>query len=127
MSVIKQNKGSDIVELDESLCPLIADLEHIIGSACYNPSSYDGNTGEEGCSYKYPVFIPTKPYATKTRRNLNSAMRGKLSPGDVWSMRYKFGANHLYIGQALVKALQYLEDRYDINFKELEQGIKEGR
>lgn len=116
-------RGDDM-KLDKSMCPLVADLEYIIGSSCYNPNSYDGNTGDEGCSYKYPIFVPTAPYPTKTRINLNRAMRGELSPDDVWAMRYKFGSNHLYVGQAIIKLLQYLEDRYQIRFNELEQNIQ---
>lgn len=112
------------MKVHKYMCPLMADLEYIIGSTCYNPNSYDGHTGDEGCAYKYPVVIPTQPYKTKTKINLNYALRGELSPDDVWLMRYEFGSNHLYIGQSLIKLLEYLEDRYNISFNDLERNRK---
>ncbi len=35
-------------------------------------------------------------------------------------MRYKFGANHLYIGEAIYNVLKMLEKRYGISFNDLE-------
>ena len=34
-------------------------------------------------------------------------------------MKYKFGSNHLYIGEAIVNALEYLERQYGLDFNEL--------
>ena len=36
-------------------------------------------------------------------------------------MKYKFGSNELFIGNGLIKALEYLEKRYDLDFSELER------
>ena len=47
----------------------------------------------------------------------------EISAKTVESMHYKFGTNRLYIGDALVSVLRFLEDRYDIDFNELEEGL----
>lgn len=41
----------------QNIANLIAELEYIIGDSCYNPNSYDGYTGEEGCEFRYPVWV----------------------------------------------------------------------
>lgn len=38
----------------------------------------------------------------------------------VETMKYKFGSNHLWIGTALEEVLEFLEERYDIDFNTLE-------
>lgn len=38
----------------------------------------------------------------------------------IGEMKYKFGANRLYIGEAIVDLLNTLEERYGIDFNELE-------
>lgn len=39
-------------------------------------------------------------------------------------MHYAFGSNHLYIGNGLIKALEFLEDRYGLDMNELEKHKK---
>jgi len=39
-------------------------------------------------------------------------------------MKYKFGVNELFIGMGLINVLEYLEDRYDLDFNELEKNRK---
>lgn len=39
---------------------------------------------------------------------------------DAVSAYYKFGYNELYIGQGIEKALEMMENRYDLNFAQLE-------
>lgn len=41
----------------QNIANLIAELEYIIGDSCYNPNSYDGYIGEEGCEFRYPVCL----------------------------------------------------------------------
>lgn len=36
-------------------------------------------------------------------------------------MKYKFGSNHLFIGEGLINVLTMMEERYGINFNELEE------
>lgn len=40
------------MKLDKNTAKLICELEYLIGDECYNPNSYDGWTGDEGCSYR---------------------------------------------------------------------------
>lgn len=98
---------------------LVYEMEYLVGKNCYNPNSYDGYTGDEGCSFRYPVYIYPDKDAEMPRK-----IRGKIAgvPADqICTMKYKFGSNHLFIGNALVEILELLEERYHIDFEELER------
>lgn len=99
------------MKIDTNTTKLIAELEYIIGNSCFNPNSYDGYTGEEGRSFRYPVYKLNDKYYSKL---------SKLQPNEVNTVKYKFGSNHLFIGKGLVNVLNVLEERYNINFNELE-------
>lgn len=43
--------------VDKDTARLICKLEYELGSQTYNPHSYNGWTGEEGCGFKYPVKV----------------------------------------------------------------------
>lgn len=96
---------------------LIEELEHIISKNFHNKytSNYDGT---EGRTYRYPAHMdnPNDHYA-------EYVYRGTIFGADersIGTLRYECGANSLYIGDALVEVLDYLEDRYDLDFDELE-------
>lgn len=114
------------MELTQELTDLICELEYLIGDQCYNPNSYDGYTGDEGRSFRYPVYTYTDKSTdelVKIRGHVNGSARsiyGSVTPNLVRSMRYKFGSNHLYIGEAIYSVLVMLEKRYRICFEELE-------
>jgi hypothetical protein len=114
------------MELTQELTDLICELEYLIGDQCYNPNSYDGYTGDEGRSFRYPVYTYTDKSTdelVKIRGHVNGSARsiyGSVTPDLVRSMRYKFGSNHLYIGEAIYSVLVTLEKRYGICFEELE-------
>ncbi len=97
---------------------LISDLEEVIGNTCYNGDSYNGWTKEYGAHFRYPVtYIGNdgaryKTKGRKTNINLNR----------IEQMRYKFGANQLYIGRGIRNLLEELEDRFDIDFEDLLTG-----
>lgn len=42
-----------------------------------------------------------------------------LDKSKIGTVRYKFGSNHLYIGEAIIKALEHLEGKYGLDFNEL--------
>lgn len=101
---------------------LICDLEYLIGRECYNPNSYDGWTGDEGCSYRYKIYLyPDKDSAEpiETKMRINDRVTA-ITPYAVSTMKYKFGSNHLFIGEGIKKILEELEKRYDLDFNELE-------
>lgn len=107
------------MEVDKKIAELIYEMEYIIGSECYNPNSYNGYTGEEGCGYRYPVYI----YRDKDDEEAMK-YRGKIRDvpaTQIDTMKYKFGSNHLFIGEGLINVLRMLEERYDIDFNELEK------
>lgn len=115
------------MKLDKKMCALIADLEFIIGSECYNPNSYDGWNDIEGCDFRYPVNVPNgEGNYTKIRMNISHSSlidEKDITPNAIAYMKYKFGANELFIGQGIIKLLKNLEKRYNIDFNELEKNL----
>lgn len=117
------------MKITDEMADLIFELEYLVGKECYNPHSYDGYTGDEGCSFRYPVHV----YASSDSDDLEK-IRGRVNGKNSWythvdsnmvrSLRYKFGANHLYIGEGLINVLEYLEQRYNIDFNELEEKVR---
>lgn len=110
------------MNLTNEIAKLICEIEYLIGNECCNPNSYDGYTCELGCEYRYPVYIFNNELNTPTK------YYGKVVcnvPNHIKTMKYKFGSNHLLIGKGLINVLTMLEERYDINFNELEIARKE--
>lgn len=110
------------MKLNKTMAKLVCDLEYLIGGECYNPNSYDGWTGDEGCGFRYPVYVyPDKTAEEPMKIRGNVADRvPDISPEAISTMKYKFGSNHLFIGEGIVKILNELETRYGIDFNELE-------
>lgn len=110
------------------MCRVIADLEYLIGSECYNPNSYDGWQDIDGCDFRYPINVPnSEGEYTKVRENINNSylIQSKdINPDMVSYMKYKFGSNELFVGKGIINVLTYLENRYDIDFWELEKNRK---
>ena len=103
------------MKLTKATTELICELERIIGSQCYNPNSLNGYTLEEGLEFWYPVWYENKEGDdTKTSYKIRYIDKSKIG-----TIRYKFGSNHLYIGEAIVNALEYLERQYGLDFNEL--------
>ena len=113
---------------------LICDIEYIIGGYCYNDNSNYG----EGGYIRYPVWtcFDSKREDEKTGKiektekwekvsffNLKR-IKPVLSAKEVKSLEYRFGANELVIGRAIIDVLEFLEDRYDIDFAELEKNLE---
>ena len=110
------------MKLNASIVQLISELEYLIGQQCYNPKSYNGYTGDEGCSFRYPVaYINKHKTDCRTRFRISDANAESIS-----TMCYKFGSNHLYIGDAIVKVLQHIEYRCGIDLNELLKQINKG-
>lgn len=114
--------------LDDEMCKLIADLEYLVGSECYNPKSYDGWKDVEGCAYRYPVCIPDeRGEYTKTKYRIRTELsydNKDLTPKIISNIKYRFGANELYIGRGIINILDRLERRYGIDFNELESKVQ---
>ncbi len=94
---------------------LICELEEIIASECYNPNSFDGWTLEEGCSFRYPVcYTGEDGKVYKTRSEIRDMDKDRIQ-----TIHYRFGSNNIFIGSALFKLLNRLEDKYGLDFDEL--------
>lgn len=94
---------------------LICKIENIIASECYNYRSTDGRTGQIGKWFRYPVHYTDKDgIECKTSWTI-----GDMDKKDIDTMFYHFGSNQLFIGNAIVNVLEYLEKTYNIDFNEL--------
>ena len=113
------------MKLDKNMCRVAADLEEIIGSECYNPNAYDGWNDVEGCSFRYPLSLPRGDEGwIKVRRNLMDTAfiePESVGPETIRAMRYRFGSNQLMIGRGILAAMEYLEERYGLDFNEMEE------
>lgn len=111
------------MKLQKERISLISDIEYKIGNSCYNGDSYNGWTEEYGCSFRYPIVYETKEegkvYTWKTRGKIEWTNR--IDDSNIKTVCYRFGANELCIGAAIVDVLEMLEERYGIDFNELEK------
>lgn len=111
------------------MCRVIADLEHAIGSECYNPHSYDGWNDVAGCSFRYPINVANdNGEFSRVKQNINTSRlinQKDITPDMIKYMKYRFGANELFIGLGLIKILNYLENRYGLDFNAFEEEIEE--
>lgn len=115
--------------LDREMCKVVVDLEYCIGSECHNPNSYDGWNDIEGRDYRYPVNLPVKDadgniVYQKVKQKIDKSYRLKsedITPTALKIMKYRFGSNELYIGRGIMNVLSYLENRYGLNFNQLEE------
>ena len=118
------------MKLNKELTPVLAGMEYLIGRECYNPNSYDGWNDIEGCDFRYPVTLrfPARDCFIKCKVNVNDKMLIYEDEKELIEaltfMKYKFGSNELFIGKGLQNVLNYLEDRYGLDFAELERNRK---
>ena len=96
----------------QNIASLIARLEYEVGKECFNPNSYDGYTGVEGLGYRYPV----KVYQKKSMQVYKNKI-SKISPSEIYTMKYVFGSNHLFMDskQSLLSyELELYKNLYEI-------------
>lgn len=111
------------MRLDKRMAKLICELEYCIGSECFNPKSYDGWTGVEGAEFRYPVTIRVwKNDEGLIKTNANLAREyPRIGCDAIGTMKYVFGSNHLFIGNGIKRLLEEVEERYNLDFNELEE------
>lgn len=105
------------MELNNLTVDLIKELEYIIGKNVYNGNVKNHDDYEDGDLIRYPCRMKDP------KDNVIYVYKGKLydaTPESITWAFYKFGANNLNIGDALIELLEYLEDRYDLDFNQLE-------
>lgn len=117
------------MKMTSNMCKIVAELEYLIGSECYNPNSYDGWNDIEGCAFRYPVQFPVgegKFERVKSKiTNHYFVLDDDITPAAVTYMKYKFGSNELFVGRGLISILEFLEERYGLDFNKLESLIGE--
>ena len=115
------------MKVNEKMCRLIAEIEYLIGSECYNPHSYDGWNGIEGSKLRYPINVPNADGKyTKVRGKVTDSCLlnpEEITPDAMKHIKYRFGANELMIGQGIIKTMEFLESRYGLDFNELEKNL----
>lgn len=109
------------MKLNDEMMDLMSELEYLIGKNCYNPNSYDGWTGDEGCSFRYPVCYDDMD---KEEHKVRYKLSNRINKENYHTMKYKFGSNHLYVGKGIKDVLEFLEERYNLDFNELEKQRK---
>lgn len=102
------------VKMTKEVIELICELERIVGNQCYNPNSVNGYTWEEGCEFRYPVTYEKDGEEWRT-----TGLVDGINKKGVETMKYKFGSNHLYIGIAIARILDMLEEKYELDFAKL--------
>lgn len=109
------------MKLTKNTAKLVYNIESIIGSNCYNGQSDYGYGGY----IRYPVWAYTKQNKEqvwkKFRYNAQHGTYPNIKPSEAKSLEYRFGKNELEIGKAIIEVLEFLEDRYNISFSELEK------
>lgn len=68
-------------------------------------------------------FVKEELNEYKIRGNVYSS-HPEIRPKDVSSLKYKIGSTELYIGAGIIDILDFLEERYNIDFVELEKNLK---
>ena len=103
------NKG-----LTNKRAKLLAELEFIVGSQCYNDNiqnwgphgSYEG----EGRDFRYPLTLIDETGTKRKRRN----KADEDDPSILSTGYYAFGANRLHIIKALDELVSYLEREHGL-------------
>ena len=124
------------MQVDDKIFELISELEYIIGNETYSKSTLCGPYTPMEDFYRYPVRMKMNnneqgrgtKIQGKVHNHINfwtekGVKRSQMlsTPDIISSMYYPFGPFELYIGNGLVKVLEFLEQRYGIDFNELEQ------
>ena len=117
------------MKIKTNMIPLLSEIEYKIGNSCYNGDSYNGWTDEYGCSFRYPIVYEYKDtdgiHSRKTRTSILS--NSDITPENIKTVCYKFGANELEIGRAIIDVLNMLENRYGLDFESLEKEYQKAK
>jgi len=120
LSYIKDEHWDQEVERERKilvLSNLYVDLEEILAGFS-NSSVY---TKQWGNNRRYPLQIPKKG---GTPINATRVLIGDvIAPTEFLSSYYSFGSHKFYAGQALSSIIDFLEQRYGIDFEQLENNL----
>ena len=104
---------------NDQVADLLCELEYLIGRECFNTKSTTrrGNVLVQGKTIRYPVWC--RDSSTGGERDTDYKLYS-VKAEEIGTIKYKFGANHLYIGKGIINVLEFLEKRYGLDFNELE-------
>lgn len=100
-----------------SLSSLYSELEEILAGA----SDSSGYTKGAGVNKRYPITVPHldgtvgKPYYL--------SIGSGTTPEEFMNAYYSFGVHKFYTGKTLIEIIEFLEQRYGIDFEQLEKGL----
>ena len=101
-------------KLTKKRAKLLADLENIVGNNCYNGNIQNWGPGGiyegEGRYFRYPLTVRDEDGSIRKRRHSNH----DLTPEQIATGYYAFGANRLHITRAIEEVLQYLERNHEL-------------
>jgi hypothetical protein len=101
----------------EEMRDFITKIERIIGGEFHsNPNEYK-IFFEDKKGWKYPLNYKDKEFKKQKETHIIDAM----TIDDIVVSYYTLGSNHLYIGKAIIKLMEHLEERYNIDLLELER------
>jgi transposase len=104
------------MNIDKNTLELIYTLEYIIGSQCKNTKAIKSKKGD---FFRFPLSHRQNKKC-KTFIKEREELEG-ISESQLRDARYVFGSNQLYIGEGIIKVLEELENRYGLNYVELEK------
>ena len=131
--------------INDNIFELISELEYIISNETLSKSAFLGAGISDAYDYRYPVRISLDGNQEESKTQVRDKVHDycetwtkrdeltnerivtkivKPTPDVIKTMYYAFGAHRLYIGDALKKVLEFLENRYNIDFNELEAKVK---
>lgn len=129
--------------INENIFKLISEMEYIVGNQTLSKSTFIGaGSVADDYAYRYPVRISLDGNQEESKTQIrgkvhtykevykaydNTTKQMKViktmntTPDMIGTMYYAFGSHKLYIGDALIKILEYLEKRYGIDFNDMEK------
>ena len=93
---------------------LLAELEYLVGSSCYNGNIQNWGPGGvyegAGRHFRYPLTVVDE----KGNKNKKSYKGDPANTNELATGYYAFGANRLHIIDALDQVLEYLEQHHGL-------------
>ena len=133
------------MKINDNIIELISELEYIVANSTIDNAAFTGpGISTKGYFYRYPVWISTHKDTDNPNVKINEEQKvhqhkellsyydenhniihttRNITADEIKTMQYKFGKYRLFIGDGLVEILKFLENRYGINFNELEEKL----
>lgn len=125
--------------INENIFELISEMEYIVGNQTLSKSTFIGAGLSDYDGYRYPVRISLDGNQEESKTQIRDKVHTyqqvwrayddttkemkviktiNTTPDMIGTMYYAFGSHLLYIGDALIKILEFLEKRYGKKFNQ---------